>query len=177
MELPAMRLPGFVFNVVMSLALAACAGVDGAPSKAPVVEASLKVSGGRSSNGSAKFTDRDNGVLVTVFVTNVRQGSYQLAIHANGNCSSLNFFSAGPAWAPPGSARSGKELAHTVQTNSEGDIVTTFQMPGLRIGGDNGLAGRSVVLHWGRTVDDAQPGVPNNRALCGVVGPVTSFFN
>ncbi len=162
-------------------ALAACAAVDATKEsvagKGPVVEAQLKAPGNGPWQGTVKFTDRGDGVLVTVFITNIAPGTYRLAIHANGNCSSPNFFSAGPPWAPPGSTRPAAELAPELHTNSEGDMQRTFQIPGVHISGENSLQGRSVVLHWGRNAEDTKPGEANNRALCGVVGPVTSFMN
>lgn len=170
----------FVAASAMTL-FAGCAALDTTKEslvgKGPVVEALLQRAGGGPWQGTVKFTDRGNGVLVTLYASNILPGTYRLAIHANGNCSSPNFFSAGPPWAPPGSTKPAAELMPEIHTNSDGDTLATFQVPGLHIAGDNSLQGRSVVLHWGRVASDTQPGVRNDRALCGVIGPVHSFIS
>ncbi|MBS0320450.1 MAG: superoxide dismutase family protein [Proteobacteria bacterium] len=182
-------MPRFRVSIVAATAcaaLAACGSTsrdapdptsDGIRSKSPVVEAQLKAPGNGPWEGTAKFSDRGDGVLVTLYVKNLAPGAYRFAIHAKDNCSSPNFFSAGPAWAPPGSTKPAVDIAPPLYTNGEGDITTTFRIAGVRISGPDSLEGRSVVLHQGSTVADTRPGEPNKRVLCGVVGPVTSFMN
>jgi Cu/Zn superoxide dismutase len=145
---------------------------------APGLEAPLVLVGMRSNPvGTVKFLDKGDGTLVMYSMTNVLPGTYRMAIHRDGNCTSSNAFSAGPPWAPPGVQRSAETLFPEFHTGSEGDVSWTVRVPGLRTDGEGGLMGRSVVVHWGTKVDQAMPGLPNNRVLCGVIGPIRSFFN
>jgi Cu/Zn superoxide dismutase len=53
----------------------------------------------------------------------------------------------------------------------------TIRLPGYRIEGPDGIMGRSVVVHAGAQGSlEAQPGVPNDRIACGVIGPLRSLF-
>ncbi len=144
----------------------------------PGVETPMRAVGGTTAAiATAKFIDRGEGVLLMFSATNLIAGTYRLAIHRDPNCSSPNAFSAGPPWAPPGSAKSGATMFPEFTTNTEGDASLTVRIPGLKTQGPDGLLGHSVVLHWGNFIGEAMPGVPNNRVLCGVVGPVRSFLN
>ncbi len=63
-------------------------------------------------------------------------------------------------------------------TNSEGTEASFVAfIAGVRVDGPTSIRGRSVVLHWGSSVDDAFPGQPNNRLSCGVLesGTVLRF--
>jgi Cu-Zn family superoxide dismutase len=169
---------------VMFVTLAACSGGpkgdDDEPAKKRNVglEALLAHSGGAPATGTAEITDRGDGININLYINNLIPGTFRFAIHATGNCSSSNFFSAGPIWVPPGSDKTVAELTPEFRTTGEGDKLVTFHLPGMTIGdGPNSVLGRSVVIHEGREVSDAKPGVPNERALCGVIEPAHSFFD
>jgi|RhiMethySRZTD1v2_1073278.scaffolds.fasta_scaffold367829_2 Cu-Zn family superoxide dismutase len=163
------------------MALAACSSVQEAGTavfgSSPGVEAPMRPVGGGSATGTAKFVDRGDGVVAMVVIANLPPGAYRVAIHRDGNCTSPNAFSAGPAWAPPGSSKPANELLPVIITSSNGDATLTTRVSGLKTDGPNSLQGRSVVVHYGTIVGEAMPGEPNNRVLCGTVGPVRSFFN
>jgi Cu-Zn family superoxide dismutase len=167
--------------MLCAIGLAGCGAFDAtkesAAGRGPVVEALLQPAGGGPWQGSAKFTDRGDGVLVTLFFTNQIPGTYRLAVHANGNCSSPNFFSAGPPWVPAGSGKTPAEMTPEIHTNSDGDVAATFQMHGVKISGENSLQGRSIIIHWGREINGTESGAANKRVLCGVIGPVRSFLS
>jgi Cu/Zn superoxide dismutase len=167
--------------LAVSAALAGCGAWNAvetsAVGKGGGVQAVLEGPGGGGNAVNVRFVDRGDGVFMTVFAANLPVGTYRVLIHANGNCSSPNFFSAGPAWAPAGSARAANALTRTFVTNSNGDFIATEQIPGVHTTGPDGLAGKSVVLHAGSEVTEAVPGVPNERMLCGVVGPLRSFLD
>jgi Cu/Zn superoxide dismutase len=172
--------------LIAAIALAGCQSVEQTVQEAgtrvmgssPGVEAPMRAVGGSSAAlATVKFLDRNDGVLLMFTATNLISGTYRLALHRDPNCSSPNAFSAGPPWAPPGSKAEAGRLFPEFRTSSEGDASLTVRIPGLKTQGPDGLYGRSVVLHWGNFIDQAMPGVPNNRVLCGVVGPVLSFFN
>jgi Cu-Zn family superoxide dismutase len=114
----------------------------------------------------------DGGVIMTVNFNGAGPGEYRIAVHANGNCSSPNAFSAGPPWAPPGVAIA----SPTVFKNDESASLSV-RLPGYRIEGPDGVSGRSVVVHAGsRDSLDAQPGVSNGRIACGVIGTPRSLL-
>jgi Cu-Zn family superoxide dismutase len=136
------------------------------------VEAKLIPTGGSAVNGAAVLRAFDWGVVMTVSFTNIGAGAYRVIVHANGNCSSPNGFSAGPPWAPPGVSVASETF---LKNDDAGALVV--RLPGYRVEGPNGVMGRSVVVHVGAMGSlDAQPGVPNNRIACGVIGPPGSIF-
>jgi Cu/Zn superoxide dismutase len=123
---------------------------------------------GSATSGRVRVIDKGDGVTLLVSGTNLPPNQYRVSFNANGNCSSPNGFSAGPPWAPPGlNPYELIPLFWNPDGNAEGE---TF-IRGVHTTGENGLAGRSVVIYWGNKVTDAQPGVPNNRAACGVFAP------
>jgi Cu-Zn family superoxide dismutase len=168
---------------MLCVTLAGCGGGpqgDDEPAKKRNVglEALLAHSGGAPATGTAEFTDHGDGVNVNLFINNLTPGTFRFAVHATGNCSSSNFFSAGPVWIPPGSNKTVADLTPDFRTTGDGDKIVSFHLPGMTIGsGPNSVLGRSVVIHEGREISDAQPGVPNERSMCGVIGPAHSFFD
>lgn len=165
---------------VVCLSLSACGGWNKAATSikgsGPGVQAVLKPASGGTGRGDVTFVDRGDGVFATLYFTNLPEGTYRVAIHQNANCTSPNLFSAGPAWAPAGSTRPADTLIPSFLTDSDGDVNLTMQIPGVHTHGPDSLQGRSVVLHYGEKVGDAVPDVPNNRMMCGVIGPPLSFF-
>ena len=120
--------------------------------------------------GVARAYDFRDGVQLQVAVDNLVPGRYRVAIHENGNCRSPNLFSAGPAWAPPGSEKPGADLLPAFSTNSEGNQNGyVAYLPGIHTDRPPSLRGKSVVIHWGSNVGEAFPGQPNNRVACGVL--------
>ena len=169
-----------VRHCLVSLAAAAIAGcstTDTSPgSKGGGVQAVLLAPGGTGNPVNVRFVDRGDGVVMTIFATNLPLGTYRALVHVNGTCTSPNFFSAGPAWAPAGSTTPANALTQEFTTNSDGDLTLTMRIPSAHATGTDGLLGKSVVLHAG-PVTEAVPGVRNERMLCGVIGPLRSFFN
>jgi len=159
--------------------LAACApsgtapppivGVSEIPPAAGLV-ASLRGLGSAVS-GKVRVIDRREGITLLVSAINLPPGEYRVAFHANGNCSSPNGFSAGPPWAPAG--LSPTTLIPSFMTNSrDGTAESSAYIAGVHTVGENGLAGRSVILYAGSTITPAMPDVPNNGFACGVFEPV-----
>jgi Cu/Zn superoxide dismutase len=131
---------------------------------------------GSAVTGAVYIFDARDGVQVQVSVSNLLPGTYRIALH-QGNCKSPNFFSAGPAWAPPGSSKPPGELLPSFVANMDMNMNNYVAfVSGLRIDGPGSLRGRSVVLHYGEQVTDAFPGQPNNRMACGVLEATESVF-
>jgi Cu-Zn family superoxide dismutase len=160
--------------LVVSL-LAACGstGDAGAPKAAKaevtVAEARFLPTGGSSLTGAAMLGAYDGGVQMRVNFNGRGPGRYRVMIHANGNCSSPNGFSAGPPWAPPGVPLAEEGFPILKNDDSASYVV---RLAGYRLTGPDGVVGRSVVVHEGGTgTIVAKADVPNDRIGCGVIGP------
>ncbi len=128
---------------------------------------------GSAGTGTVRVVDFRDGVSFQMTLYNVLPGTYRVALHERGNCSSPNLFSAGPAWAPPESGKTPSDLLPQFSVDTEQDIKQYVAfIKGARVDGPQSLRGRSVVVHHGRTIDEALPGLPNNRMACGVLQPI-----
>src|SRR5512140_102903 len=128
---------------LIALSLAGCGGWFGSndqPARAPGLEAPLAPIGGSAATGSARFAPRGDGVTMLVTVNGLAPGRYRVLVHADGNCSSPNGFSAGPPWSPPGSATPLYDRLPILQTNTEGTGTLTVRLTGVPIEGPNGLS-------------------------------------
>jgi Cu/Zn superoxide dismutase len=138
----------------------------------PSMEGKLVPIGGSVITGAAILRAYDGGVTITVNFNGGLPGEYRIVVHATGNCTSSNGFSAGPPWAPPGVA-----VASPVAFKGNESASLVARLPGYRIDGTDGVQGRSAVVHAGAQGSlEAQPGVPNNRVACGVIGTPRSLF-
>ena len=128
---------------------------------------------GGAVDGSVTFQRRDGAAMMQAHVTGLIPGVYRVALHATGNCSSRNGFSAGPPWAPAGQA----PAVYTMATNSEGTATLSVRIPGLALEGPEGAFGRSVVVHAGGVGSlDTRPDVANGRIACAVIGTAPSML-
>lgn len=172
--LPVLR--PLVLAFALAGALAACKTTDeelAAPSR-PNIGATLGRIGGSAMGGGVAFREVEGGVMIAANVTGGTPGAWRVAIHANGNCSSPNGFSAGPPVLLPGTSLPAV-VGVSLNENGIGGIST--RLPGLALDGPNGIIGKSVVVHAGAVGSlEAVPGTPNNRTACGVIGPVRSLF-
>ena len=133
-----------------------------------IAEARFRQIGGMSMTGAAILHEYDGGVQMKVNFNGPGPGQYRVMIHANGNCTSPNGFSAGAPWAPPGVPLA-EEGYPFIKSDDSASVVV--RLPGYRLDGPNGVAGRSVVVHASaRGTIVALPDVPNDRIGCGVIG-------
>ena len=156
---------------IAALLTAGCESKGGEAKDAPptMAEARFKPIGGSSLTGAAILSPYDGGVRMQVNFNGRAPGEYRVMIHATGNCSSPNGFSAGPPWAPPGVPL--REEGFPILKNDDSASLVV-RLPGYRLDGPDGVLGRSVVVHDGALGSlAAEPGVPNNRIACGVIGP------
>ncbi|HEY3180590.1 MAG TPA: superoxide dismutase family protein [Casimicrobiaceae bacterium] len=128
---------------------------------------------GSATSGKVRVIDRGDGITILVSGSNLPPNQFRVSFNQNGNCSSPNGYSAGPPWAPPG--MDPYELI-PLFWNPDGNAEGQAHIRGVHTTGENGVAGRSVVIYWGSKVTDAEPGVPNNRAACGVFEPVQTLL-
>jgi Cu/Zn superoxide dismutase len=131
------------------------------------LEAPLRAIGGSAVQGKVRVVDRRDGVTVMLSAQNIVRGPYRIAFHEKGNCSSPNGFSAGPAWAPAASGKTPDALIPPLYATSEGSVESQVYVPGVRVGGDNGLAGRSVVIYLGSSIPPIVADRPNSAIACG----------
>jgi Cu/Zn superoxide dismutase len=127
--------------------------------------------------GSVRVYNFRDGVQVQLSINNMIPGSYRIAFHENGNCRSPNLFSAGAPWAPATWTKAPGDLLPGFFANPEGNnngYVAFVQ--GVSTDGPLSIRGRSAVIHWGTSVDQAFPGQPNNRMACGVLESAEPIF-
>ena len=174
-----------ILSVALVVLIAACqspgksdAPETGKPAPLPGVEAVLSPSNGSAGQGTAKLVVRGNDLVALVALNGLIMGPYRISIHERGNCSSPNAFSAGAPWAPQGSPRAAVDLFPEIRVAEPGNAQMTTTVRGMPLSGPDGLAGKSIIVSAGTTVDaDAVPGVPNRRVLCGVLGAPRSFMD
>jgi Cu-Zn family superoxide dismutase len=139
----------------------------------PNLQANFVSIGGSALTGAAILRAYDGGVDLAVNINNAPPGVYRIVVHEYGNCSSTNGFSAGPPWAPPGVT-----VVSATMTKTDYATSLSVRLPGYRFDGPDGVMGRSVVVHAGALGPlDAQPGVPNNRIACGIIGVPRSLLS
>lgn len=164
----------FIGSMAVAL-LTACestkdpAAPKAATSEVTVAEAPFRPIGGSTLAGAAILHAYDGGVQLKVNFNGRGPGRYRVMIHATGNCSSPNGFSAGPPWAPPGVPLAEEGFPILKNDDSASYVV---RLAGYKLTGPDGVVGRSVVVHeGGRGTIVARPDVPNDRIGCGVISP------
>ena len=131
---------------------------------------------GSAVSGKIRVIDKGDGVTLLISAINMPIGEFRVAFHENGNCSSPNGFSAGPAWAPPGLSPTTLVPSLSTFGSLDGNAERELHVAGVHTQGENGLAGRSVILYGGSKIGEIRPGVPNNAYACGVFEPVRPLF-
>jgi len=125
-----------------------------------------------AATGAVHVYDYRDGIQVQLSINNLYPGQYTIAFHEVGNCRSPNLFSAGPPWAPPGWTKPPGELLPTFLANNDGNQNGYIAyVPGVHTDRPPSVLGKSVVIHAGKSVNQAFPGQPNNRMACGVLSP------
>jgi superoxide dismutase, Cu-Zn family len=159
----------------VALVLAACAADDpGGKKSSSAIGARLQPIAGGVGHGLVTFRPYDGGLVVTADVGGFAAGPYRFVIHTTPVCTSPNGFSAGPPFLLPGT---GAPVAVPAVIFHQGTATFATRVPGIALGGPTGVEGKSLVLHASESGPlDAQPGVPNDRVACGVIGAVPTLF-
>jgi len=131
---------------------------------------------GSAVSGKVRVIDKGDGVTLLVSAINMPVGEFRIAFHQNGNCSSPNGFSAGPVWAPAGLSPATLVPSLSTFGSRDGNAERSVHVAGVHTQGENGLAGRSVLIYGGSTIEEIRPGVPNNAYACGVFEPARPLF-
>ena len=158
----------------LMLALAACASDDAAKQKPVQIGARLQPIAGGVGRGLVTFRPYDGGLTIIADVGGFAAGPYRFVIHTTPVCTSPNGFSAGPPLLPPST---GAPVVVSAVIYHQGTATLSTRVPGITLAGPNGVEGKSLVLHASESGPlDAQPGVPNDRVACGVIGPIPTLF-
>ena len=160
--------------MAVALVLGACATDDAAKPKAVAIGARLQPIGGSIGHGLVTFRPYDGGLTFVADVGGFSGGPYRFVIHTTPVCTSPNGFSAGPPLLLPST---GAPVVVPAVIYHQGTATLTTRVPGVTLTGPTGVEGKSLVLHASETGPlDAQPGVPNDRVACGVIGPIPTLF-
>lgn len=165
-----------------TLILSACAtgtsGGGSGPAASGRAEAKLASAGkGDPVTGTVVFVTKGNGVEVTANVTGLTQGAHGFHIHEKGDCSAPDFMSAGghfnPGGQPHGHPHQGPHHAGDMpmlQADAYGNARLVAELPGLSVGGKQGIVGLSVIVHAAADDFKTQPtGNSGGRVACGVI--------
>jgi Cu/Zn superoxide dismutase len=138
----------------------------------PGVEARLR-NVNSAISGFVRVRESGDLLLVLVDIAGGNPGPYRVVLHANGNCSSPNGFSAGAPWSPPGWKESPLRLVPEAYAGAQGILQLTARVRGVRLGD---ALGRGVLVYQGMTPQVPQAGIPNNVVACGVFEQAKSLF-
>jgi Cu-Zn family superoxide dismutase len=142
-----------------------------------IAEAQLSPTQGSNVHGSVIFTQVGGGLRIAGHVTGLAPGEHGFHIHEKGDCSAPDASSAGAHWNPMSMQHGGP---HTAQRHA-GDLgnltadaqgVAHFAMTDsvLTLDGENGIIGKSVVVHEKQDDLTTQPsGGSGARLACGVI--------
>lgn len=145
------------------------------PTKAQAV---LKVSGKSKIKGIVHFTEEGESIKIETMVDGLKPGPHGFHIHEVGDCSKVDFSSAGghfnPTHANHGAldskARHGGDLGNLMADN-KGKANATLLVTGLTLKpGANSIIGKSVIIHQDKDDLKSQPaGNSGPRIACGVI--------
>jgi Cu-Zn family superoxide dismutase len=129
--------------------------------------------------GEAVFTQKADGVQVEATVSGVEvPGKHGFHVHQYGSCADTGNAAGGhfnPKGSPHGYSPDNGEGAHlgdmgNIEINDKGEGVLSLVLPHAALSGENGIAGRAVILHE-KEDDFGQPtGNAGARIGCGIIG-------
>lgn len=158
---------------------------EATPTPTPVAApgAAAQLAGPDGAKGIVSFAPAaGGGVQVVARIEGAKPGTHGLHVHAGGVCAPPGFESAGDHFNPTGGQHGGPDVAgrHAgdlgnieIDASGAGNLSLTTDL--LALEGDNGVIGKTVVLH--EKADDlaTQPsGNSGPRVACGVVEAVTA---
>ncbi len=143
--------------------------------------ANLSPASGSEVQGTARFTQTDQGVRMELEVSGLEPGSvHALHIHEHGDCSAHDATSAGGHWNPTNvqhGQRGVSDEFHSgdidnIQADSDGNARYEFTAEDWSIGGDDAtnIIGKSVMIHIKPDDFVSQPtGDAGDRISCGAI--------
>lgn len=159
-----------------ALTLAACASQSPAPSQRAAAE--LLARSGSQVSGSVQFSQYADKLVIEARLSGLTPGEHGFHIHDKGDCSAADASSAGGHFNPAGKAhghhgqhdRHAGDLPNLV-ADAQGNAVLRVESTSLKLQGEQGIAGRSVVVHADPDDYRSQPaGNSGKRVACGRIG-------
>ena len=177
-----MKTPWMAAVILASAALTGCAGMSTAPAKAKpralLATALLEPTKGNQANGSARFIEEGDDVLVQVAVHNLPPNSvHGFHLHEKGDCSSGDGMSAGGHFNPDAAPHGAPSAPHhagdmpALKADANGIAQTSFVLHGLTVSaGAHSVVGKGLIVHKDPDDYTTQPtGNSGARIACGVV--------
>jgi Cu-Zn family superoxide dismutase len=164
---------GFAAGAVSIVILSGCA----TPMARPMAVAELQGRSGSSVGGKVSFFETNGGLRVEALVTGLTPGEHGFHVHEAGDCSAPDASSAKGHFNPAGRAHGhhassehhGGDMPNLV-ANAAGEAQYSAVLGGLSLTGQNGVVGRSVVIHADPDDYKSQPaGNSGKRVACGVI--------
>ncbi len=139
--------------------------------------ASLSPAAAGGATGLVVFHAKGDDLMVHVKASGFAPGTlHGFHVHANGNCASADFISAGGHFNPHASAHGPQDAAHhagdmpNLVADAEGKVDQKFTLKGAALKGPSGLVGRAVIVHAEPDDFKTQPtGNSGARMACGVI--------
>ncbi len=166
---------GVVLVSVVRSPAANGAGSAKAKAKATAV---MESRSGSSVTGTAKFTQKGDGVEATIEVKGAKPGLHGLHLHESGDCSAPDAKSAGAHFNPDNKAHGAPNAdphhagdLGNITVGNDGSGKLKITMKGLTVDpGPHSVVGRAVIVHGDPDDLKSQPaGNAGARVACGVV--------
>ena len=128
--------------------------------------------------GTLTFAKAAPGVKITGRITGLAAGTHGFHIHEFGDCSAVDFSSAGGHYNPTAHQHAGPAEARrhigdmgNIEAGADGAATVDYTDSRLRFDGAHGILGRGVIVHANPDDFKTQPtGNAGGRAACGVIG-------
>ncbi|WP_374435678.1 superoxide dismutase family protein [Inhella sp.] len=139
--------------------------------------ASLSPAAAGGATGLVMFHTKGEDLMVHVKASGFAPGTaHGFHVHANGNCASPDFSSAGGHFNPGAHPHGPQDAARhagdmpNLQADAQGKVDQKFVLKGAKLQGETGLVGRAVIVHADPDDFKTQPtGNSGARMACGVI--------
>lgn len=167
-------------GMAAAMLVAGCAAMPGGTSAANGAKASalLVPTKGNIANGSVRFKQEGDNVLVMATVHNLAPGTvHGFHLHEKGDCESDDGMSAGGHFNPDGKPHGPQDGAHhagdmpALKADANGVASATFVLRGVTVSaGPHSVLGKGLIVHKDPDDYTTQPtGGSGARIACGVV--------
>lgn len=142
--------------------------------------AQISPASGSQVEGTATFTQTDEGVRMVLDLRNVAPGAHALHLHEKGDCSAADATSAGDHWNPTSEAHGHRGESNefhrgdidNIEAASDSTVQFETTVMNWTIGGDpsTNIVGKAVIIHASPDDFTSQPaGNAGARIACGVI--------
>jgi len=145
----------------------------------PSAVCTLSPLGASTVSGRVTFTQEDGDILVEAEISGLTPGKHGIHVHEHGNCEGNDGVAAGehfnPTQQPHGKAASGDSHAGdlgNITADASGHARLSLKDPWLKMSGDAGILGRSIVVH--AMEDDLNTQPSGNSGACIACGRINA---